>query len=119
MKQLPVLAAILALASAAPLHAVPGGKLGVLAKGQYVCELPGSAGSVSRIHVPEEDFKIVNASSYVVNGQRGTYLLLGDDAVMTSGLFEGKRFHRETDGYVRKIAKDGSVGPMRCVRETR
>lgn len=98
---------------------VPGGEIGTLEIGHYVCELAGDAtGPVGR-HVPEADFRITNASSYRVNGVGGSYLLTGDRVVLTSGLRKGEHYRRVSSGFLRKTAADGSDGPLRCVLTSR
>ena len=113
--------ALLALAMA-PANAskpVPGGEIGTLEIGHYVCELAGDAtGPVGR-HVPDADFRITNASSYRVNGVGGSYLLTGDRVVLTSGLRNGERYRRISSGFLRKTEPDGSDGPLRCVLTSR
>lgn len=110
-----LLAPILATALAAPALAVPGGEIGTLPIGSYHCELPDDATGIARTRVPEEDFEIVSASSYIADGVRGTYLLTGDHILMTSGPYKGKRFHRIYTGFVRRIGEDGQDTPLRCV----
>jgi hypothetical protein len=100
---------------AAPAAAVPGGEIDTLEIGRYVCELPGDALAERGVHVPAEDFAVVYGSSYRVNGVRGTYLLTGDQVVMTSGPKDGERFHRLSQGFLRKQAADGSDSDLRCV----
>lgn len=104
-----------ALCLAVPASAVPGKQIGTLPIGQYVCELPGDAGSLARIREPEADFRIIGASSYKVGEQRGIYLLTGDNAVMTSGPFEGKRFVQVSKGFLKAIDTSGQETAMRCV----
>lgn len=101
---------------AAPALAAPGGRLGTLEQGAYLCELPGDATGPAGLRRPAEDFRIANASSYQTVAGRGSYLLTGQIAVMTSGPKRGERFRREGSGFLRKIAADGTVGPLRCVR---
>lgn len=115
---IPVLA-VLAVAVAPPASAVPGGRLGTLTQGTYVCELPGDAGGPTRIHVEEADFRIVSASSYRAGGVMGSYLRTGDRVVMTSGPHRGKTFHRVSEGFLRLVAPDGSDGPLRCILTAR
>ncbi len=106
--------ALLGLATASPARAVPGGEIGTLPIGVFACELPDDATSTSRLRVPEEDFEIVSASSYVAKGVRGTYLLTGDHAVMTSGPYYGKQYHRTSFGVLKIIDADGQDGRVRC-----
>jgi hypothetical protein len=114
-----VLAAVLLTALAgAPAGAVPGGDVETLPLGDYVCELPGDAGGAWRIRQPAEDFTVVTGSNYEVDGRRGSYLLTGDDLVMTSGPHDGKRYHRQSRGLLRRLGEDGKPGELRCVRST-
>ncbi len=107
---------VLALAAGAPAVAAPGGGIETLPTGYYACELPGdAAGPVGRA-VASEDFAIINASSYQADGSTGTYLLTGDDLVMTSGPRQGKRYYRQSIGFLRLNGPDGE---LRCVRRHR
>jgi hypothetical protein len=101
--------------AAAPALAVPGGEIGTLERGRYVCELPGDALGPRGRHQPEEDFRVVQGSSYRAGDERGTYLLTGDRVVMTSGPKKGARFRRLSDGFLRRQNPDGSDGDLRCV----
>jgi hypothetical protein len=100
---------------AVPAAAVTGGEIGTLEIGQYTCELPGDAMAERGVHVPAEDFRVVYGSSYRTQGLRGTYLLTGDQVVMTSGSKKGARYHRLSDGFLRKQNPDGSDSDLRCV----
>lgn len=100
---------------AAPAAAVPGGEIDTLQIGRYTCELPGDALGPRGEHQPDKDFAIVFGSSYRAKGVRGTYLLTGDNIVMTSGPRMGERYHRLTQGFLRKQNADGSDGDLRCV----
>ena len=98
-----------------PAGAVPGGEIGILEKGRYVCEVPGGDTGPSRLHVPTEDFTVITASSYRVAGKSGSYLLTGDRMVMTSGPFRGKRYHRLSRGLLRLVDDEGGDISVRCV----
>ena len=100
---------------ATPALAVPGGEIATLERGRYVCELPGDALGPRGIPVPEEDFRVIHGSSYRASGERGTYLLTGDQVVMTSGPKKGARFRRLSDGFLQRQNADGSPGDLRCV----
>ncbi len=102
--------------SALPAQAAPGGPLGTLPLGRYVCELPGGANGPVGIHQPAQDFTVTHASSYMVGDSAGTYLVTGDFVQMTSGPQNGTRYHRTTDNFLRKLNPDGSESPLRCVR---
>ena len=110
-----ILAALPATLIAAPAAAVPGGEIDTLTIGRYTCELPGDALGPRGEHVPAADFAIVFGSSYRAGGVRGTYLLTGDQVVMTSGPRMGERYHRLTQGFLRRQNADGSDGDLRCV----
>lgn len=107
------------IASAAPAAAVPGGQIGTLASGHYVCELPGDASGPAGRHVPSADFDVVGSSSYRTRGKIGSYLLTGDYLVMTSGPHRGMRFHRLSRGFLRQVNPDGTDGELRCVLSNR
>ena len=109
----------LLIALESPLAAATGGDIDTMAIGQYLCERPGDAtGPVGR-HVAEEDFTIVNASSYRAQGRMGSYLLTGDTLTMTSGPQVGKRYHRLTGSFLRRIGEDGKDTDLRCIRRRR
>lgn len=112
-------ASLCALSLASSASAVPGGELGTLPLGRYVCELPGDAAGPSRRHIPAEDFRVVSASSYTSGDVLGSYLLIGDQMRMTSGPHEGNRYRQMSSGFLRKIAADKKPGKLRCVRATR
>ena len=119
MKPTPaIFAAGLIAALAGPADAVPGGEIGTLAKGSYVCELPGDAIGPAGIHVPEVDFTIISASSYRAHGRIGSYLFTGDHVVMTSGSLKGQKFRRVAHGFLRRLEADGSDGRLRCILAT-
>jgi len=109
----------LALTLCAPAGAVPGGEIGTLEKGLYVCEIPGEDIGPARLHVPSEDFTVITSSSYRVEGKRGSYLLTGDNVVMTSGPFRGKRYHRLSHGLLRHVDDKGENTSLRCVHTNR
>lgn len=106
----------LAVLATPPALAVPGGQLGTMPGGAYHCDRPGRNVQLDSIRVPEEDFVVVGNSSYEAGGKRGSYLLLGDRMVMTSGPFDQKRYHRTSSRYLRLVLPDGTDGPVRCVR---
>lgn len=108
--------AFVLLAAPAAALAAPGGPIGSLPAGDYVCELPGDAAGVAGIRQADQDFSIVNANSYTTATGRGAYLLTGDVLTMTSGPKRGQRFHRLSDRFLRLIAADGTDSPLRCVR---
>ena len=120
MHRLPFPAFILAFATASvPVLAVPGGEIGTLPTGRYLCEKPGDVTGLIAMRVPEGDFRVLASSSYAVDGKRGSYLLTGKRLVMTGGTFEGRAFQRSSVGYLRQLGPDGQLGDMRCVLTAR
>ena len=107
---------LILLAAASPALAVPGGPIGRLDPGNYLCEQPGDAGGAVGLHVPGEDFEIVNANTYRSASGRGTYLLTGNVLTFTSGPKYEQTFHRITNGFLRKIDTSGADTTLRCVR---
>ena len=106
---------MLAATLAGPAAAVPGGEIGTLAIGRYVCELPGDALAERGKPAPDADFRIIRGSSYRVGKVTGTYLLTGDQMVMTSGPHDGKRYRRLSQRFLRLQNRDGGDGDLRCV----
>lgn len=117
--QLSAALACAALLAANPARAVPGGDLGTLETGRYVCELPGDASGAAGNRLDDAGFRIVSASSYAAEGRIGSYLLTGDMLVMTSGPRKGERYHRISRGFLRLVGSDGKDTTLRCVRATR
>lgn len=104
--------AVLTLAA----HAAPGGKLGTLPHGLYICSTPGDATGAPWNVIPEREFTIGTASTYRTSTGSGTYLLTGDRIVFTRGPLKGERFVRTGTSTIRKTDDDGTAGRMRCVR---
>lgn len=107
---------LLVAASGAAL-AVPGGPIDVLAPAAYACEMPGDATHAAGYRVDAENFAIANSTSYFTPDGRGTYLLTGDDLVLTSGPKNGNRYRRVSDNFLRKLGPDGKETELRCVRK--
>lgn len=84
-------------------------------QGRYVCELSGDAAGPASIQIESEHFTVVAASSYRAQGKRGSYLLTGDEVVMTSGPFDGKRYRRISDKFLRAVDAQGNEGQLRCI----
>ena len=103
------------LAQAGVVLAAPGGQLDTLPRGNWQCATPGLAGT-QPLHLRADlDFKIVIPSSYIRDGERGTYLLTGDRVVFTSGKLRGARFQRVSGNMLRELSHDGQLGEVRCV----
>jgi len=109
------LAPLLALL-AGPALAVPGGPIGAIESGDFVCEVPGDAAGPAGYRVPAEDFTILNANSYRAAQGRGSYLLTGDRLIFTSGPRNGETFHRISGNFLRKLDAAGKDSNLRCVR---
>ncbi|TIX50208.1 elongation factor P [Alteraurantiacibacter aquimixticola] len=106
----------LALLVAAP--AMAQGQIGTIERGQYICELPGDAGSQVGVEQPHENFRIASASRYVTEEGSGTYLRRGDVVTMTSGPRNGQQYAVISTGFLRKI-ENGEPGRLRCYRRGR
>lgn len=111
-----LLVGLAACAPAEPIKPVPGGEIGVLQQGLYVCELPGDATGAAGIRQADQDFSVHNASRYSTATGRGTYLLTGDLVVMTSGPKKGKKFRQLSNNFLRELNAAGAETDLRCVR---
>lgn len=114
MKRALILAVgVLGLAGVA--QAVPGGKLMVLPKGGWTCEIPGDA-TVTPVAKPELGFETIADSSYVApDGSRGSYLRLDGRLTLTSGVFAGRRFVMDGEEILRELGVDDTPNGLRCV----
>ena len=100
-----------------PLAASDGGMLATLQRGDWECALPGDAGGEAFVVVPEEGFRIGNASSYrTADGGRGIYLLRGTELVFTRGPKKDERFRVLGENSLRKLAEDGTDSKLICTR---
>jgi len=96
--------------------AAPGGTLRTLPKGNWQCATPGLAGEGAVVVREDLGFEVVNPSSYVQGGIRGTYLNTGKRVLFTTGNFKGMRFERTSENMIQEVLEDGSLGRLRCVR---
>lgn len=111
-----LIAALIVAAQGAVALAAPSGQLDTLPRGKWQCATPGLAGN-QPVRLREDlDFKIVNPSSYISGGQRGTYLHTGDRVVFTSGKLRGARFKRVSGTMIRQLSGDNTLGEVRCAR---
>jgi hypothetical protein len=117
MKPLIGLASLGLLLANVPAFAAEGGRLTTMERGQYGCEMPGDAAGQRGVPVPEQSFKVVNASAYVANGKRGKYLRLGETVTMTSGPLKGNRYVLKSDRFLRQVGKDGAMTGLRCIKQ--
>lgn len=112
-----LLAGLSACAPAQTIRPVPGGEIGVLQQGLYVCELPGDATGAAGIHQEGQDFAIGNGSRYETKAGSGTYLLTGDLVQMTSGPKQGQQFRKLSNNFLRQLDASGLETALRCVRQ--
>jgi hypothetical protein len=114
MKRFPIFV-ITAMFLASAASAVPGGKLMVLQKGNWTCEVPGDANTLAT-EKPELGFEAIADSSYVApDGKTGSYLRLADRLTLTSGVFAGRRFVMDGEEILREVAQDDTPTGLRCV----
>lgn len=99
-----------------PPAANDGGMLATLQRGEWECALPGDAGGEAFVVVPEEGFRIGNASSYRNAEGRGIYLLRGTELIFTRGPKKDQRFRVLGENSLRKLAEDGSESKLTCTR---
>jgi hypothetical protein len=94
-----------------------GGMLGTLQRGEWECALPGDAAGEAYVVVPEEGFRIGNASSYrTPDGGRGIYLIRGTELIFTRGPKKDQRFEVLGENSLRKLEADGTPGKLFCTR---
>jgi hypothetical protein len=106
----------LAQASPAP-KPPPGGLLRTLLKGYWICESAGDAVSAPTPY-PQDSFRVIADSGYRTSaGQTGTYLLTGNDMLMTTGPFRGRKYLLIGQGILHPIGPDGKRTTDRCVRQ--
>lgn len=110
------LAALAILPLALPAHAAPGGKLGTLPHGVYVCSTPGDATGAPWHVIEDGEFTIGTASTYRTSAGSGTYLLTGDRLVFTRGPLKGEHFVRTGTTTLQRTDDKGTPGRVRCVR---
>lgn len=106
----------LAMMAAAPARAGGEGPVFTVKRGDYACELPGTALTSAGLRQPGEDFSIRQGSIYTTATGRGSYLASGDEIRMTSGPKIGERFRRESENFLRKLTADGRESDLRCIR---
>lgn len=109
-------ASLAACAPARSIKPVPGGEIGVLQQGFYVCELPGDATGAAGIRQDAQDFSVHNGSRYSTPAGRGTYLLTGDLVQMTSGPKKDQQFRKLSNNFLRELDASGKETDLRCVR---
>lgn len=91
-------------------------KIDTLARGAYVCELPGSADGRPGIEQSEASFTILSASRYSAPQGTGTYLRRGNTVKMTSGPRNGEHYRLQGRNFLRLLDKNGEPTRLRCLR---
>jgi hypothetical protein len=111
-------ALLMAMLSAAPAEAAPGGLLRTLLKGYWICETEGDATTPPK-RLLQDSFRVIADSSYRTNkGETGTYLLLGNDLVMTTGPFRARKYVLVGQGILHPLDAQGKRTTNRCVRQS-
>jgi hypothetical protein len=115
-----VLTAALFVGALAPVaaHAAPGGLLRTLLKGYWVCETKSDA-ETAPTRLPNDSFRVIPDSSYrTAKGESGTYLLLGNSLVMTTGPFQARKYTLVGQGILHPLDAQGKRTGERCVRQS-
>lgn len=100
----------------APAGMASGGMLGILRHGNWECALPGDAGGVAFVPVPDEAFRIGTASSYESPAGGGIYLMRGTEVLFTRGPKKDQRFKMLGENTLQKLNGDGSLTKLICTR---
>lgn len=109
----------IALAGVASLFAGPSlaqGRLGLLAQGEYVCALPGTAAGAAWEEDPSRHFTVTGASSYKTADGTGTYLLEGRALTFTRGPMKGLKMMVMNSGLLQEVDAEGHMSRLRCHR---
>ncbi len=99
-----------------PVHAAPGGRLGVLPQGTYCCGLPGDAASAVVMRDPSAEFRVINGSGYETDEGEGVYLLTGQTVTFTRGPLKGVRYERTGPNRLRALAAAETSARLICLR---
>ncbi|EGD58649.1 hypothetical protein Y88_0706 [Novosphingobium nitrogenifigens DSM 19370] len=114
----PALCALVLLATPGTATAAPGGSLRVLLRGPWICEVPGDASTPPKT-LPKDSFHAQADSSYrLPDGSTGTYLLLGNHLVMTTGPFRGRTYETSGQGMIYPLDANGTRTGVRCIRHS-
>jgi len=106
-----------ALGAAVPVWAGADGPIFTVKRGDYICELPGTALTAAGLHQGAEDFAILQGSIYTNAVGRGSYLAAGDEIRMTGGPKQGERYRRVSENFLRKLTREGEESDIRCIRK--
>jgi hypothetical protein len=114
----PLLTLMMAALMPTAAHAAPGGLLRTLLIGYWVCETKGDA-ATAPVRLLPDSFRVIADSSYrTAAGVGGTYLLLGNDLIMTTGPFRARKYILVGQGILHPINAKGQRTSDRCVRQS-
>lgn len=108
---------VAALLGAAASVALAQGQIDTVARGPYVCELPGDGDAGPGKPQPDRQFTIETGSRYSTPQGAGTYLRRGSLLEMTSGPRKGEKYQVVRPGFFRLLGPDGQSARLRCVRD--
>ena len=104
-----------ALLGAAASFAWAKGPIDTVARGPYVCELPGDGDVGPGKPQADQHFTVETGSRYSTTQGGGTYLRRGSVVEMTSGPRKGKKYLVIRPGFLRELGPDGQPSRLRCV----
>ena len=105
------------LSAAASVALAQDGPIDTVARGPYVCELPGDGDIGPGRPQPDQSFMIETGSRYSTAKGGGTYLRRGHLFEMTSGPRKGEKYRVVRAGFLRLSGPDGRSSRLRCVLE--
>src|SRR3569623_1176089 len=104
-----------ALLGAAASVALAQGSIATVARGPYVCELPGDGDVGPGRPQADKHFTVETGAIYRTSLGDGTYLRRGDVVEMTSGPRKGEKYQVVHSGFLRLLDQDRQPGRLRCV----
>lgn len=116
MNTAPIPAFLALVAASATAPALGQGAIGTVARGAYVCEMPGNAAGQAGVAQADQALRIESASRYSSPAGSGTYLRRGDTLTLTSGPRQGESYAVVSTHFLRRI-EDGKPGRLRCVHK--
>jgi hypothetical protein len=108
---------VAALLGAAASVTFAQGQIDTVARGPYVCELPGDGDVGPGRPQADRHFRVETGSRYTTAKGNGTYLRRGELVVMTTGPRKGEKYHVVRPGFLRELGPDSKPGRLRCVRD--
>jgi hypothetical protein len=110
-----IVAALIGAAASAAI--AQGGPIDIIARGPYVCELPGDGDIGPGRPQADHSFTVETGSRYSTAKGGGTYLRRGKVVEMTSGPRKGEKYLVVRSGFLRLVGPDGQPSRLRCVLE--